>query len=211
MNYRKIDLKTWERLEHFEAFMLSGTSFSLTTKIDVTHFYKKIKQKQLKFYPMFIHQTTMVVNSFENFRLGYNEKNELVLWDNVEPNYTINSKVSENFISVWTPWIKSTTNFQQSYLKTLTSCETSFKMTPQNDMPMNIFVISMLPWTSFDGFNLNINNNDKFITPIITAGKIINENEQLLLPLAIQVHHASCDGYHVGRFLEKLQNQLNLF
>ena len=29
-----------------------------------------------------------------------------------------------------------------------------------------------------------------------------------LLPLAIQVHHAFCDGYHIGLFVEKLQEYL---
>ncbi|MBR6751570.1 MAG: type A chloramphenicol O-acetyltransferase, partial [Clostridia bacterium] len=30
-------------------------------------------------------------------------------------------------------------------------------------------------------------------------------------PLAIQVHHAVCDGYHVGLFVEKLQKHIDHF
>ena len=32
-----------------------------------------------------------------------------------------------------------------------------------------------------------------------------------MLPLAIQVHHAVCDGYHVGRFIEVLQEKIRDF
>ena len=32
-----------------------------------------------------------------------------------------------------------------------------------------------------------------------------------LLPLAIQVHHAVCDGYHVGLFVDKLQKYTHGF
>ena len=32
-----------------------------------------------------------------------------------------------------------------------------------------------------------------------------------MLPLAIQVHHAVCDGYHVGMFVEKLQKYIDEF
>ncbi|MBQ4583148.1 MAG: chloramphenicol acetyltransferase CAT, partial [Oscillospiraceae bacterium] len=32
-----------------------------------------------------------------------------------------------------------------------------------------------------------------------------------MLPLAIQVHHAVCDGYHVGLFVEKLQKHIDHF
>lgn len=30
-----------------------------------------------------------------------------------------------------------------------------------------------------------------------------------MLPLAIQVHHAVCDGYHVGKFIEMLQANID--
>lgn len=32
-----------------------------------------------------------------------------------------------------------------------------------------------------------------------------------MLPLAIQVHHAVCDGYHVGKFIEILQAGIDAF
>ena len=32
-------------------------------------------------------------------------------------------------------------------------------------------------------------------------GKYYKENDKILLPLAIQVHHAVCDGFHICRFL----------
>ena len=31
------------------------------------------------------------------------------------------------------------------------------------------------------------------------------------LPLAIQVHHAVCDGYHMGAFVERLQEYVDGF
>lgn len=30
-----------------------------------------------------------------------------------------------------------------------------------------------------------------------------------MLPVAFQVHHAVCDGYHVGMFVQKLQDFTN--
>ncbi|MBU5592628.1 chloramphenicol acetyltransferase [Clostridium sp. MSJ-4] len=211
MNYKKIDLNTWERKDHFEGFMATGTSFSLTTKLDVTQFYQRIKQQEIKFYAAVIHQVTKTINEFECFRVGHNEKQELVVWDRLEPNYTINSQVSENFVSVWTPWQADVHKFQQRYLETVKTYEQSKQMTPQKDLPTNILVVSMLPLVSFDGFNLNINKNDYFLAPIVTGGKIIKENDKLLLPLAFQVHHAICDGYHVGMFIEKLQQNFDHF
>ena len=40
-------------------------------------------------------------------------------------------------------------------------------------------------------------------------GKYFERDGKRLLPFNIQVHHAVCDGYHVGLFVDKLQNHIN--
>jgi chloramphenicol O-acetyltransferase type A len=42
-------------------------------------------------------------------------------------------------------------------------------------------------------------------------GKYFERDGKRLLPLAIQVHHAVCDGYHVGLLVDKLQKYINGF
>ena len=49
------------------------------------------------------------------------------------------------------------------------------------------------------------------LLPIFTMGKYFERDGKRLLPLAIQVHHAVCDGYHVGVFVEKLQGYIDQF
>ena len=44
--------------------------------------------------------------------------------------------------------------------------------------------------------------------PIFTMGKYQEENGRTLLPLAIQVHHGVCDGFHLCRFVNSLQERL---
>lgn len=66
----------------------------------------------------------------------------------------------------------------------------------------------MLPWATFDGFNLNL-ANFRYLIPIFTMGRFFNENGRFYLPLAVQVHHAVCDGFHVCRFLDDVQIQLH--
>ena len=66
----------------------------------------------------------------------------------------------------------------------------------------------MIPWESFEGFNLNLQKGFDYLTPIFTMGKYYEENGRFLLPLAIQVHHAVCDGYHVCRFVSHVREAL---
>jgi len=64
----------------------------------------------------------------------------------------------------------------------------------------------MIPWCSFTGFNLNINNGDNYLLPIITAGKFVHKESAIYLPVSLQMHHAVCDGYHAGLFMNYLQS-----
>ena len=52
----------------------------------------------------------------------------------------------------------------------------------------------------FSSMNLNLYDGADYLSPIFTMGQIFKENGRTRLPLAIQVHHAVCDGYHVGCF-----------
>lgn len=45
--------------------------------------------------------------------------------------------------------------------------------------------------------------------PDFTLGKFKRKESQIVMPMAIQVHHAVCDGYHVGMFVQKLQGFAN--
>lgn len=36
-------------------------------------------------------------------------------------------------------------------------------------------------------------------------GKYYEENQRYRLPLAVQVHHGVCDGFHLSRFVNELQ------
>ncbi len=68
-----------------------------------------------------------------------------------------------------------------------------------------MFFVSANPRVSFTSFDLNVANMDNFFAPVFTMGKYYTQGDKVLMPLAIQVHHAVCDGFHVGRMLNELQ------
>lgn len=52
------------------------------------------------------------------------------------------------------------------------------------------------------GFIYNYSNkgSSPFLFPIVTWGKFFKEDEKIIMPLTIQVHHAVADGYHCSLF-----------
>ena len=63
----------------------------------------------------------------------------------------------------------------------------------------------MVPWTSFEGFHLHLPKGNTYLLPIFTMGRYEERDGKWWLPLAIQVHHAVCDGFHVCRFVGELR------
>ncbi|OTA16752.1 hypothetical protein Xbed_03415 [Xenorhabdus beddingii] len=209
MNYTKVDLEKWNRREHFTHYRHRvKCGFSLTTKIDITTLLSSLSDTHYKFYPAMIYLITKVVNQHPEFRLTIKEE-ELIVWDSVNPIFTIFHKETETFSVLWTPFSPDLSQFMANYHADIERYGSDTRLYPQAEIPKNHINISSIPWIGFDGFNLNVVDITDYLTPIFTMGKYQQEGEKVLLPFSIQVHHAACDGYHVALYINELQTLCN--
>lgn len=205
MNYTRFNVETWQRKEHYHVYSeVVNCGFSLTTKIDITLLTRFVKSRGYRFYPTIIYLLSSLVNARNEFRFS-KKHNDLILWDKVHPNFTIFHNETETFSSLWCEYSDNIQIFMENYNHQLALYKNDYNLTPQLVQKENVFYVSSLPWVSFDSFNLNIANITNSFMPIFTMGKFYEEDNKILLPLAIQVHHAVCDGFHVGRFVNELQ------
>lgn len=156
-----------------------------------------------------LYYLTTIVNRHVEFRIAFNKDNELGVYDEMLPCYTIFHKDTETFSNLWTVYCKDYEEFYKMYENDLRQYGNQKGMFGKPDVPDNCFTVSMIPWVSFEGFNLNLQKGYDYLLPIFTMGKYYEENGRILLPLAIQVHHAVCDGFHVCRFINELQELIN--
>lgn len=204
--YKIVDIKTWNRRDYFEHYLENiPCSYSITVELDITN----IKKKNFKIYPALIFAITKSVNFYEEFRTSINEKNEVIIYDQMLPLYTVLNKESETFTSIWTDMSELYEEFYSKYKDDIARYSLSRKMLAKEDTPENVINISAIPWCKFTGFNLNLSKGDKYLLPIFTIGKSFISDNQVLVPLAIQVHHAVCDGFHVGKFVNTLEKIIN--
>lgn len=205
MDYTVIDFGTWKRKEYFEHYLSAvPCTYSVSVKLDITN----IRGKGLKLYPTMLYILTTAVNRHEQFRMSLNDRDELLLYAAMEPCYTIFHKETETFSNIWTTYSKDYETFCRRYEEDVARYGAVERFAAKPGTPENSFSVSMIPWTTFDGFNLNI-ANFKYLIPIFTIGRFFKENGRFYLPLAVQVHHAVCDGFHVCRFLNDVQAQIN--
>lgn len=205
MSFHLVNMQTWERREFYEHFINEVVcTYSTTVNIDITSL------NNVRLYPAMIWLLTKTVNQMPEFRTALTNEG-VGIYDEMHPAYTIFNKDNKNFSGIWTKFDPDYSAFLRAYESDTAQYASSVKYTPKPDRPANSFDISMVPWFTFTSFNINVFDDGKYLLPIFTLGKYFENGGKRLIPLAIQVHHAACDGYHVGKFVEKLQTLTDEF
>lgn len=211
MEHKKIDINNWSRKSCYNNFINdTPCTYSMCVNIDITHLLTIVKNSDIKFFPTFLYALSNIINNHKEFRMSLDTEENLGYYDICNPCYTVFHKETETFTNVWTEYNENFNSFYKNYQYDITKyendCENSKELKESN-----VFNVSCIPWTSFTGFNLNLQKGYKYLTPIFTIGKYFESDNKTLLPLAVQVHHAVCDGFHVSRFLNELQDWCNSF
>lgn len=205
--FNLIDISNWKRKEYFEHyFKVIPCTYSMTVNLDITNL--KLQNKHL--YSTLLFCLTQIVNRHQEFRTCFNSEGKIGFWDEMIPNYTVFNPDNESFTSIWTSVSKDYAEFFEAYKSDVQIFGKNQGLIGKPNMPENVFNVSMVPWVSFESFNLNLQKGYDYLLPIFTFGKYFNKNNQYWIPLSIQVHHAVCDGFHVCRFINELQNMINL-
>jgi len=69
------------------------------------------------------------------------------------------------------------------------------------------YFISNIPWVGFSSFTHPYFSRYASI-PIVTTGKFQKSGANVVMPVALQVHHSLVDGYHLGQFYSLLEEHL---
>ncbi|MCB2291907.1 type A chloramphenicol O-acetyltransferase [Clostridium sp. CS001] len=202
MNFKLIEKEKWQRKEIFEHYFSTvPCTYSMTVKLDIT----KIKEANQKLYPKMLYLLSKVINNHSEFRTALNNNGKLGVFDELSPCYTVFHKDTETFSNIWTEYFADYETFYGEYQKDIKEFGSMKRMEAKPNTPNNTFSVSMIPWETFEGFNLNLQKGYDYLLPIFTIGKYYKENDKYILPLAIQVHHSVCDGFHVCRFINELK------
>lgn len=205
MSFTLIDIENWERKEFYEHFINEVVcTYSVTVNLDITNL------KGQRLYPAMIWLITKTVNEMPEFRTSL-RKDGLGIYDSMHPMYTVFNEQNKNFSGIWSYFSDDYKEFLKNYEEDSGKYSNSTRYTPKDGTPENSFNISMLPWVGFTSVNINVYDEGKFLLPIFTMGKFFEQDGKRLLPFSIQVHHAVCDGYHIGKYVELIQEKINSF
>ena len=213
MNYRTIDRESYYRKGVFHHFSEDcKCSTSMTARIDVTDLVEYSQKTKTKFYINFLYILTKVMNSREDYRMGYLwQTEELVCYDVINPTQYVFHDDTETFTLVYTEYCADYEFFYSNALQDVEQAKKTRDYGLDLEHHPNWFDASCIPWLSYDSLHVELPDGYLFFAPIVNWGKYRRENGRLLMPVTVRLNHAIADGYLVANVFRLLQQEMELF
>lgn len=213
MTFTPIDLAAWPRGQMFYYFsQMAPTGYSLTVNLDVTKLRQTLKAAGKKFFPAYLWLVTRNLNRQTEFKVAIRD-GVLGSYDTLTPLYASFHEDDKTFSLMWTAFDPSFDAFYQAYLDNQRRFGGVHGVLaqPETPPPANTYTVSCVPWVSFTHFAVHSYENKPYYFPSVEAGKFEERDGMCRMPLSLTCHHATTDGYHVSRFLEALQWDMDHF
>lgn len=204
-----IDIDTWKRKENFLFFKdFANPCFGITVEIDCTVAYTTTKQKTYPISLYCMHAALVAANRIEEFKYR-TEGDGVIRYDTLNLNTPIMAP-DERFRTVILPYHEKIENFLTTAAPIIERAKRGEGDVYGNeDTHRDVILISVLPWIRFTSIQIAGHRDAAGGFPMLAFGKITEENGKRLMPVSINANHAFMDGFHVARFLDEFQNQLN--
>lgn len=213
MNYTIVDKEKYYRKGVYRHFSEDcKCSVSITARIDVTELYKKSKATDTKFYLNFLYILCKVLNSREDYRMGYLwQTDTLVCYDKINPVQYVFHDDTETCSIAYSEYYEDYKTFYDKALEDLEKAKQTHKYGLDSANHPNWFDASYISWLSYDSLNIELPDGYLYFAPIINWGKFRKENECLMMPVTVRMNHAVADGYLIAKVFKLLEKEVSEF
>ena len=208
--FEPINQDTWPMAQSFYYYtQMAPTTYTINVTMDVTVLRKELKQRGLKFFPAYLWLVTNAINRVEELRVGLKD-GVLGHWKQLTPIYPQFHEDDKTTSLLWTEYHDNFSEFYKHYNKDINAYGDNHGILTAKGIPLpNGYVISCIPWFTFQSFSLHNHGLKDYYFPSFEAGKFVESAGKTLMPLSVTAHHATTDGYHLKVFFEALQDSMD--
>ena len=202
---RYIDIRSWNRKEHFELYRRFANSFfNVCVELDVSSLWQRTRAPGgPSFFLASVFSALRAANAVEAFRTRIRD-DRVWIHDRVSITPTI-LREDRTFAFVRLDPAPTYSEFERRSASAVrAACEIK-PLVP--DPPDDVVYQTTLPWIRFTSFS-NALKGDGDSVPRIAFGKCSEERGRWKLPVSIEVNHAVVDGIDVAAFLDELGRSL---
>lgn len=202
-----IDLENWHRRELFEFFIgYTNPYFNVCTKLDVTDLLAFVRDQPGVKVSLAVHYFALrIANEIEPFRYRLKD-GKIIVYDVINGGTTV-LLPNESFAYAYYDYHQDFDRFIAEMGKAVDDIRNDtgpLKPTTRDD----VIYHTTLPWISFTSFSHARTPGRGDSVPRFVFGKFTKENERVVMPFSVEVHHALMDGLHVGGYLARFEEAL---
>ncbi len=209
-----IDIETWERRDNFNFFhTFLNPSVSITSEVACGGAKARAKAAGESFFLHYLYAILRAVNEIKEFRYRIDSQDRVLLYDRIDVMTPI--KVHENgkFLSLQVPYDTDFETFYRQAWEMIQGLSAdgdpyANEKNRTEEAEFNLVNISAIPdlyFTAAVTAQQNRNGNDY---PLMTVGKAVVREGQLVMPISISVHHGFVDGHHIALFFKTVEELL---
>ncbi|WP_020569043.1 chloramphenicol acetyltransferase [Neolewinella persica] len=202
---RKVTFTDPHRKKHFDFFRsMDQPHFGITAEVDITEFLSCVRRSPtLRFTPAVVYMIADTAMKVQPFRWRI-RGDEVVEHDGLRPSFAVPTAASSAFSFCTVPYTEDPIAFHaaaEAMIERMKS-DPSFEDEPGAD---DYLFLSSFPWVSFTSVTHAMNHSRKDSVPRIAWGKYFKREGKVLMPLAVQAHHAVVDGSDLGSYFQQIQ------
>jgi len=204
---KPITFENEHRKKHFDFFNgMNHPHFNITTNVDVTDAIAFFKLGALPTTFSLVYILSRAANELKEFRWRI-RNGKIVEHAKVHPSFSVPTNDTDVFSFCTVNYDPKAIVFIADAKKVSDAMKTDPSLEDEEGRDDYLFM-SAIPWVSFTSMQHAMNYHPHDSVPRISWGKFFTQNERLLMPLAVQVHHALVDGRHMGHYFEKVEKML---
>lgn len=202
-----VDLENWKRKTTFEFFKdYDDPFFNLTANLDATRLYRFCKENNLLFSLANLFYSLQTANEIKEFRFRLIDES-VVEFETIHATQTF---LNDDETFSFSYYENKTSVFEFNEVgKIALEKYRKLKTFDVENERLDLIYYSVIPWVSFTSFKHATRLDRRQSVPRMVFGKLFDEGEKKKLPHSVEVHHALCDGIHVGKYFLALQEKFD--
>ena len=206
-----VDVNNWSRNIAYNTFSKYDDPYTGV----VTNLVNNSRKHNFTFYGSMVYMILYTMNEIEEFKYGYgnfDDEQKIYKFDDIAATMTV---IDKNNNLNFTRYVKFDYNFYDFILTFNSATEDASNCLPYYKIDgleyCNKINITCIPWIKFSNFKDAIDFKEKSSKPKICWDKFEKNENRYFLNFSILVNHAFQDGYHIGTFVNQLQDNINNF
>ncbi len=192
------------RKKHFELFNgLNHPHFNVCANVEVGPWVDAMREAGQRLTSSLVYLLSRCANELPEFRQRIRD-DTVVEHELVHPSFAVATRETDVFSFCEVDYTPDFAAFVRAADTRIEAMRDAPSLSDQEGRDDYLFM-SPVPWIAFTSVQHPMNYHPRDCVPRITWGKIHPQGEQLLMPLAVQAHHALVDGVHMGRYFQAVE------